>query len=129
MWFDNAIGKEKIKFMFGDELSIESIEVDSFSFERFSDVTFRFFSRNVPSHYPKKWNESKFNALSMVITFGDIVELDVKGVGIGFFCSPEIISGESYSEIKICNEKLNLYCKSKFLTIESITPYLDERWD
>lgn len=129
MWFDKAIGKEKIKFMFGDELSLESIELDGFSFERFSDVSFRFCSKNVPSHYPNKWKENEFNALSVIITFGDIVEFNVKGMRIGFVCSPEIISEENYSEIKICNGQLNLYCKAKFLTIESITPYLDERWD
>lgn len=129
MWFDNALGKEKIRFMFGGELSLQSVELSSFSFERFSDVTFQFYSRNIPSSYPEKWNKSQFNALSVVITFGGIIELDVKGKGIGFVCSPEISSGESYSEIKICNNQLNINCTSRFLTIESITPYLDERWE
>ncbi|WP_144815950.1 MULTISPECIES: Imm50 family immunity protein [Enterobacteriaceae] len=129
MWFDNALGKEKIEFMFGGELSLQSVEVSSFSFERFSDVTFQFYSRNIPSSYPEKWSKSKFNALSVVITFGGIIELDVKGNGIGFICSPEISSSESHSEIKICSNQLYINCKSKFLTIESITPYLDERWD
>lgn len=129
MWFNNALGKEKITFMFGGELSLQSVEVSSFSFERFSDVTFQFHSRNIPSSYPEKWNESEFNALSVIITFGGIIELDVKGKGIGFICSPEISSGESYSEIKICSNQLNINCKSRFLTIVSITPYLDERWE
>lgn len=129
MWFNNALGKEKITFMFGGELSLQSVEVSSFSFERFSDVTFQFYSRNIPSSYPEKWNESEFNALSVIITFGGIIELDVKGKGIGFICSPEISSGESYSEIKICSNQLNINCKSRFLTIVSITPYLDERWE
>jgi len=129
MWFDNALGKEKIKFIFGGELSLQSVEVSSFSFERFSDVTFQFYSRNIPSSYPEKWSKSKFNTLSVVITFGGVIELDVKGKGIGFICSPEISSSENHSEIKICSNQLYINCKSKFLTIESITPYLDERWE
>lgn len=129
MWFDNALGKEKIRFMFGGELSLQSVEVSSFSFERFSDVTFQFYSRNIPSSYPEKWTKSQFNALSVILTFGGVIELDVKGNGIGFICSPEIFSGESYSAIKICSKELNINCKSNFLTIVSITQYLDERWD
>ena len=129
MWFDNALGKEKIKFMFGGELSLQSVEVNSFSFERFSDVTFQFYSRNIPSSCPEKWSKSEFNALSVVITFGGIIELDVKGNGIGFICSPGIFSSETHSRIKICSNQLKINCKAKFLTIESITPYLDERWE
>ncbi|HFK5736863.1 TPA: Imm50 family immunity protein [Enterobacter sichuanensis] len=129
MWFDNAIGKEKINFMFDGELSMELVEFDGFTFERFSDISCRFFTRKIPSCYPKKWKESEFNALCIVLTFGDVVELDVKGMKVGFVCSPVIISTENYSKISITDEKLNLHCQSKFLTIEGITPYLDERWD
>lgn len=42
MWFDNAIGKEKINFMFDGELSMELVEFDGFTFERFSDISCRF---------------------------------------------------------------------------------------
>lgn len=63
------------------------------------------------------------------MTFGDVVKFDVKGMKVGFVCSPVIISTENYSEISIKDEKLNFYCQSKFLTIEGATPYLDERWD
>lgn len=64
-----------------------------------------------------------------MLTFGDVVELDVKGMKVGFVCSPVIISTENYSKISITDEKLNFHCQSNFLTIEGITPYLDERWD
>lgn len=87
-----------------------------------------FYKKN-PILLPKKWKESEFNALCIVLTFGDVVELDVKGMKVGFVCSPVIISTENYSKISITDEKLNFHCQSKFLTIEGITPYLDERWD
>ncbi|MCE1975604.1 immunity 50 family protein [Enterobacter roggenkampii] len=108
---------------------MELVEFDGFTFERFSDISCRFFTRKIPSCYPKKWEESEFNTLCIVLTFGDVVELDVKGMKVGFVCSPEIISTENYSKISITDEKLNFHCQSNFLTIEGITPYLDERWD
>lgn len=129
MWFQNAIGKEKIKFMFDNELSIQRIEVDSFSLERFSDLKFHFFCNEIPKKYPEKWNETGFNALSLIITFGDVIQLNVIGSRVGFFCSPIINSLNDYSEITIKNSDLDFYCRSRFLTIESITPYIDERWD
>ena len=129
MWFQNAIGKEKIKFMFNNEFNIQSIEIDSFSMMSFSDLRFVFSCNNMPEKHPEKWNKKNFNALSLVITFGDIIQLDISGSKVGFFCSPTVISLPEYSEIKIKHNNLNLYCRSKFLTIEGVTPYQDERWD
>ncbi|WP_129543896.1 MULTISPECIES: Imm50 family immunity protein [Serratia] len=129
MWFENAIGKEKIKFMFNNELNINDVEVDNFSLERFSDLKFRFYCKDIPKKYPEKWNEEGFNALSLVVTFGDVIKLDVTGSRVGFFCTPIISSLKEFSEITIKHHDLDFYCKAKFLTIESITPYIDERWD
>jgi len=129
MWFENAIGKEKIKFMFDNELCTQDIEIYNFSLERFSDLKFRFFLKNIPKKHPDKWSKEGFNAISMEITFGDVIQLDITGSRVGFSCSPEIISLKDCSEIKIEHESLSLYCKSKFLTIDAITPYIDERWD
>lgn len=129
MWFQNAIGKEKIQFMFHNELMIENIEIGSFSLERFSELKFHFYSNNIPKNYPEKWNKEGFNALSLLISFGDIIQLDVTGSRIGFFCSPIINSFKEYSEITIKHGDLDIYCRARFLTIEGITPYMDERWD
>ncbi|WP_210449909.1 Imm50 family immunity protein [Pantoea ananatis] len=129
MWFKNAIGKEKIQFMFDNELNIQNIEISSFSLERFSDLKIHFFCKEIPKKHPEKWKKCGFNAFSLVINFGDVIHLNATGSRIGFSCSPEINSFENYSEIKIKNNELDFYCKSKFLTIESITPYIDERWD
>lgn len=85
MWFQNAIGKEKIQFMFHNELMIENIEIGSFSLERFSELKFHFYSNNIPKNYPEKWNKEGFNALSLLISFGDVIQLDVTGSRIGFF--------------------------------------------
>lgn len=129
MWFKNAIGKEKIQFIFGNELHIKNIEISIFSLERFSDLKIHFFCKEILEKHPEKWKKDGFTALSLMINFGDVIHLNATGSGIGFFCSPEINSFENLSEIKIKNNELDFYCKSKFLTIESITPYIDERWD
>jgi len=129
MWFQNAIGKEKIQFMFNNELEIQCVEIDSFSMERFSDLKFNFFLNKAPKKHPEKWSKEQFNALSVRIIFSDIIQFDISGSRVGFFCSPTITSSKDYSEIKIEHNDLKLYCKSKFLTIDTILPYLDERWD
>ncbi|ACZ76164.1 conserved hypothetical protein [Dickeya parazeae Ech586] len=129
MWFEHAIGKEKIKFMFDNELSIQRIEVNSFSLERFSDLKLHFFCNEIPRKYPVKWRGEGFNALSVVVVFGDVTQLNIVGSRVGFFCSPLINSSNGYSEITIKNSDLDFYCRSRFLTIESITPYIDDRWD
>ncbi|MFO6296775.1 Imm50 family immunity protein [Rahnella selenatireducens] len=129
MWFQNAIGKEKIEFMFNNEFNIQPIEINFFSLGRFSDLNFHFCCKNLPKKHPEKWDKKRFNALNLVVTFGDVIKLDISGSRVGFFCSPTIVSLKDYSEIKIKCDDLNLHCKSKFLTIEEITPYLDERWD
>jgi len=94
MWFKNAIGKEKIQFIFGNELNIKNIEISSFSLERFSDLKIHFFCREIPKKHPEKWKKDGFNALSLVINFGDVIHLNATGSGIGFFRSPEIKSFE-----------------------------------
>lgn len=128
MWFQNALGKEKIQFMFNNELDIQLLEIQEFSMKDFSDLKLKFICKNVPKKHPEKWGKEGFNALSLVITFGDITQLNITGSKIGFFCSPTITSLPTYSEINIEHDDLRLYCKSKFLTVEGITPYLDERW-
>lgn len=129
MWFKNAVGREKILYMFNNELSIQNIEFFGFSMDYFSTLKFQFYSKEIPSNYPEKWTKESFNALSLIITLGDLIHLDVTGTRVGFFCSPQISSSIECSEIRIKHGDFHLYCKAKFLSIESITPYIDERWD
>jgi hypothetical protein len=128
MWFKNAIGKEKIQFMFDNELHMQYVEIDSISLERFSDLKLKFLLKGMPLKHPEKWDKEEFNALNVEVTFGDLIQLNITGSRVGFFCSPVINSLSEYSEIKIEHKNLTLYCRAKFLTINSISPYIDERW-
>ncbi|MCO6540625.1 MAG: hypothetical protein J6569_10940 [Gilliamella sp.] len=129
MWFENALGREKIQFMFNNEFNFQSIELNSVSFDSYSEFKCHLNCKKIPKIYPKKWDKVEFNALNLIITFNEIVQLNMSGSKIGFFCSPTINSFTDYSEITVQHNKLPLYCKSKFLIIESITPYIDERWN
>ncbi|NUU69216.1 hypothetical protein HQN64_24485 [Enterobacteriaceae bacterium BIT-l23] len=128
MWFQNAMGGDKIRFMFGGDFDIKNIELGSITLERFSDLKINFFHKGLPQNHPEKWDGKGYNALSFIITFGDMVELKLSGSKVGFFCSPKISSMSDFSEIIVNENDLELYCRSKFLTIESIEPYIDERW-
>lgn len=48
MWFNFAHGKDKIKFMFNNELSINNAEFDNFLFYDLSKIRICFNTRNIP---------------------------------------------------------------------------------
>lgn len=129
MWFEHALGKDKIAFMFNNEFSLEEVQLESIFLHDVSTLRFQFLCKNIPKAIPKKWNEKGFNAISFVFSLGGIFSLDIKGEGVGFFCNPEIKTFEGKSIVHIVNEGLILHCESRFLTIEGFTPYIDERWD
>ncbi|MGE9548730.1 Imm50 family immunity protein [Snodgrassella sp. CS2] len=129
MWYKNAIGKEKIQFMFNNEFDIELFELYSISLEKNSELKCNLICKGIPKNHPKKWDKLEFNALILKIIFNEIIQMNISGTKIGFFCLPKINSSIDYSEITIKYGKFQLYCKSKFLTIDNITPYIDIRWD
>lgn len=58
MWFDNAHGKEKIAYMFNNDLSLSEIEIDKFIFHDISRLTLGFNIKNLPSLIPEKWKKT-----------------------------------------------------------------------
>ncbi|MBD2816678.1 hypothetical protein ID850_18525 [Xenorhabdus sp. Flor] len=129
MWFENAIYKEKIKHMFNDELSIEHVEFETLLFYAHSSLRIGFHSKNVPTTFPTKWDKIDFNALSIVLELGDIIDFESKGTRLGFECTPVIKYIGDEVHLHISHDNFYLNCVAQFLTIRDITPYLDERWD
>lgn len=43
MWFENAMGNEKIKFMFNNEFSMDSIQLESFELHYHSTLQLHFY--------------------------------------------------------------------------------------
>jgi hypothetical protein len=128
MWFEHALGKEKIKFMFDNSFSLSDLELISFSFNH-SNVHLIFSSKTIPNKYPEKWNEDGFNSLVLNITLSGIVQFESKGTNVMFTSTPIVETTKECSIVKIESPELYLYCKAKFLTIDDIKPYIDDRWD
>ena len=129
MWFENAMGNEKIKFMFNNEFSMDSIQLESFKLHYHFTLQLHFLCKLIPGVFPEKWKKEKFNAISLTLSLGDILSFEVKGNEVGFICSLDVITSKEKSSINIVNNDFHLQCESRFLTIEGITPYIDERWD
>lgn len=128
MWFDHASGKEKIKFMFNNELSVDEIEFKNFLFNG-DLVRFQFVIKKIPKVYPKKWDAENFNAISLVFSFVNINKFEFHGRKANFFCSPTFFSVTGRSVIEFKSEDFYLYCDAEFISIDGVSPYIDERWD
>ncbi|TDB43186.1 Imm50 family immunity protein [Photorhabdus khanii] len=129
MWFSNAIRNEQIKYMFNNEFDIRNIEFTGYEFHHHSLVTFSFICKNIPSVYPKKWENKGFNSISLILSMASIHSFESRGRKVGFICSPKIDSTHNASSIEIIHSDFHLSCNADFLTIEGITPGIDIRWD
>nr|WP_041474241.1 Imm50 family immunity protein [Erwinia sp. Ejp617] len=127
MWFNNAIGKEKIKFMFNNDLLLIGVEFDKFVYYDMSRLTVCFNTKKVPSSVPEKWKDKPFNSLSISLTFTEVIELKVNGAGVGFECDPMITSVNGITNLVVKNEGFNLLCTAKYMFIDDVVPYLDAR--
>jgi len=129
MWFDFVYGKEKIKFMFNNELSLDDAEFESFLFYDLSKIRMCFNTKHIPKKIPSKWEGIEFNALSITLILVGINNLNLRGGRVGFTCSPVIEKIDD--EIIICidnGNELHLTCAAEIIVVDSIDPYLDQRW-
>ncbi|AIX74947.1 MAG: Imm50 family immunity protein [Mixta calida] len=128
MWFDFAIHKEKIIHMFGGFLEIKGAELNGFYFHDISSIRFLFSIKGIPDQHPKKWDGGNYNAMNVVLGFDGIKKFNASGCKLNFRCDPEINSSTGKSSINIDSDEFSIFCESEFVTIESITPYIDIRW-
>lgn len=129
MWFDFAHGKEKIKHMFDNELSLDNSELESFLFYDISKINICFNTKSIPKKTPDKWRDIEFNGLSITLTLVGVNKLNLRGERVGFICSPVIKRIGNEIMISIDNgEKYHLSCTAEIIVIDSIEPYLDQRW-
>lgn len=129
MWFDFAHGKEKVKFMFNNELSLDDSELENILFYDLSKIRLCFNTKHVPKSIPDKWRNIEFNGLSISLIIIGIIQFDLRGERVGFTCSPQFYSGDNKVILSIENgNKFNLSCTADAIIIDSIEPYLDQRW-
>jgi hypothetical protein len=129
MWFESAIGKEQVEFMFGGEFSLVDVQLENIFLHRMTSLRFQLICKNIPEIVPRKWKEKGFNVINLVFSMGEIHSLDIQGCKVGFICTPEIRSFPEKTILRIENDDLKLNCEARFLTIEGFTPGVDERWD
>ncbi|QGU86899.1 Imm50 family immunity protein [Erwinia sorbitola] len=129
MWFDFAHGKEKINFMFNNELYLDGCEFENFLFYDLSKIRICFNTKNIPNKTPEKWREVAFNSLSITLILVGVNKLNVQGERLGFICSPVIEKIDDEIIFSIDNEdKFHFSCAAELIVIDSIEPYLDQRW-
>ncbi len=129
MWFDFAHGKEKVKFMFNNELSLDGSEFENFLFYDLSKIRMCFNTKYMPKKTPDKWRNIEFNGLSITLILVGINNLNLRGERMGFICSPVIerIGNEIIFSID-SGDDFHLSCAAEVIVIDSIEPYLDQRW-
>ncbi|WP_312045791.1 Imm50 family immunity protein [Erwinia sp.] len=129
MWLDFIHGKEKVKFMFNDELSLDDSEFENFLFYDLSKIRICFNTKHIPKKIPDKWKKKEFNGLSITLILVGVNRLDLQGNRVGFICSPIIEMINNEVRISISNgDGFNLSCFAELIVIDSIEPYLDQRW-
>jgi|GEM_PF-7007309 len=128
MWTDLISNKKMVESIFPEGFDLGLPELSNISIDN-NDIKMSFNLREFPKAYPKKWNKEKFNAVHLVIELGDIVEFLSVGTGFGFLEELEIKSNNDHVLIEMSIGSFKLKLISKFLTIRSIQPYDDIRWE
>lgn len=128
MWFDYAHSKEKISFMFDNELSLDGAEFHSFIYHDISKLSLRFNTKIIPKKFPKKWAENEFNSISILLTFTEVLSLKVDLNNINFVCTPSVKLIDNSVLFSIENEESSFICLANFMFIDEIAPHFDQRW-
>lgn len=123
-WFEKAIGKEKILYMFNGELDVGEIYVHNVLCY---DYTLRilFYVLNIPSTTPKKWNEKAFNAIRVKLSFSDLKSFSVCGENaFNKRGALKIDVNDNKVRMNIDGEGINIMCESDGYFIDEIEPEL-----
>ncbi|MEH5215559.1 Imm50 family immunity protein [Escherichia marmotae] len=127
MWFDYAQGKEKVNFMFNNELHLNGVEFHSFTYHDISKLSLRFNTKMIPEIFPKKWTVNKFNSISISLLFTEVRALKIDLNNINFICTPNIEVIDNSIQLSIEHEQNSFICLANFMFIDEIMPHLDHR--
>lgn len=127
MWFNYAQGKEKVNFMFNNELRLNGVEFHSFTYHDISKLSLRFNTKIIPEIFPEKWAVNKFNSISISLIFTEVRMLKVDLNNINFICTPDIQMIGNSIQLSIEAEQNSFICLANFMFIDEIMPHLDHR--
>lgn len=125
MWFDYAQGKEKVSFMFNNELDLNNVEFHSFTYHDISKLSLRFNTRMIPETFPKKWTRNQFNSISISLLFTEVRILKIDLNNINFVCTPIIDTVNDGIQLSIEVGQNRFMCLANFMFIDEITPHLE----
>ena len=127
MWFNYAQGKEKVNFMFNNELRLNGVEFHSFTYHDISKLSLRFNTKIIPEIFPEKWAVNKFNSISISLVFTEVRMLKVNLNNINFICTPDIQMIGNSIQLSIEAEQNSFICLANFMFIDEIMPHFDHR--
>ncbi|EEX51410.1 hypothetical protein HMPREF0621_0214 [Pasteurella dagmatis ATCC 43325] len=121
-WFEKAIGKEKIIYMFNGNIDVNEIYLHKILFYDYT-LTIFFHILNIPQEFPKKWNDNDFNAISMQLSFSDVNYFNVHGKNLFNKIGKLNISVDNnIVKMNFAGDDVNIICESDFYFIDNITP-------
>ena len=129
MFFEFATNRKMVDSMFPQGIELGKPELCSILVTE-KQVQLSLNSNEIPELYPKKWMNSSFNALRVVIELGDVQNLNYNGGQLGWVESLDFLRQEKNldQKIQMSNGTFELCCTYKYLTIKNIQPYDDVRW-
>ncbi len=128
MWPSLITNKKMIESMFPEGLDLNLPEPTNISIAS-NDIKISFNLRDIPKVYPKKWDDEYFNAIHLVLEFGDVVEFLSSGSGFDWLNTLELKSDNGHILIEMAVGSFKLKLASNFLTVRSVQPYDDTRWE
>jgi len=125
MWNKNAHGKEKIKHMFNNELSLDDSFLALFLYYDASIFRIEFHVDKIPNSIPEKWKNKKYDFISVKIDLCAVKTLNITGGNLGFRCTPIFSWNDEKPtvSIKSSNNNFALYCIADTMFIGEITPF------
>ncbi|MGC7560385.1 Imm50 family immunity protein [Pasteurella sp. PK-2025] len=121
-WFERAIGKEKIIYMFNGNIDVNEIYLHKILFYDYT-LTIFFHILNIPQEFPKKWNDNDFNAISMQLSFSDVNYFNVYGNSLFNKIGKLNISVDNnIVKMHFEGNEAHIICESDFYFIDNITP-------
>jgi len=123
MWLKNAHGKEKVKFMFNNELSLDDSLLALFLYYDSSIFRIEFHVDKIPILIPEKWKKHKYDFISVKIEFCSVNKLSISGGNLGFRCSPVFSWDNEKPALSIKENNFSLCCIAESMFIGEITPF------
>jgi|GEM_PF-2855235 len=126
-WFDFCENRKMLYAMFPDGVSLEGMELETMMFLDGPSIRFRMSTFNMPSSFPRKWKEKKYNAMSIVLDFSIVHKMRVNGWKPRQICALDISKKAAGISLSIVQPDFDVQLESEFLRVIEVDGYDDIR--